>query len=551
MCGQDIGPLPPRDHPGAGLTTFRVTVTNPSTVTRGPDDGREGKQFMLRLPLGLLACAVLGWAGAARADTTLTIATVNNGDMVVMQKLSSVFEKQHPDIHLRWVVLEENVLRQRVTTDIATKAGQFDIVTVGNYEVPIWAKQGWLSPMDNLPASYDVDDLLKPVRDGLTYEGKLYGLPFYAESAMTYYRTDLFNKAGLKMPDSPTYQEIRGFADKITDKPNQVYGMCLRGKPGWGENMAYVTTLVDTFGGQWFDMKWNPTINTPEWKKAVTFYGDILKADGPPGATSNGFNENLALFASGHCGMWIDSDRRLAACSTTRSEVAGGSDKVGFTANPDRQTSRAARPGCGAGTSPFRPRPRSTRRRPSTFVAWATSKEYVKLVAAKDGWVAVPPGTRSSTYDNPDYKKAAPFAGLRADQAILHANPSGQHAQTRGPTPARSSSAIPEFQAHRHAGRPARSAAALVGQIDGGSGARRQRSRPPRRTMQQAGYHEVSGKRVRAARMASSALDERVRLQPAAEAVRRAPATQGGLDPEAGRARGRRAAAVDDRAAGD
>ena len=151
----------------------------------------------------VLLCA---GAGIARADSTITIATVNNGDMVVMQRLSSEFEKQHPDIHLRWVVLEENVLRQRVTTDIATKAGQFDILTIGNYEVPIWAKQGWLEPMDNLPASYDVDDLLKPVRDGLTYKGKLYGLPFYGESAMTYYRTDLFQKAGIKMPDAPTYR---------------------------------------------------------------------------------------------------------------------------------------------------------------------------------------------------------------------------------------------------------------------------------------------------------------------------------------------------------
>ncbi|HQT79657.1 MAG TPA: extracellular solute-binding protein, partial [Rhodopila sp.] len=144
--------------------------------------------------------------GVARADSTITIATVNNGDMVVMQKLSSVFEKQHPDIHLRWVVLEENVLRQRVTTDIATKAGQFDILTIGNYEVPIWAKQGWLVPMDNLPASYDVDDLLKPVREGLTYNGKIYGLPFYGESAMTYYRTDLFQKAGIKMPEVGIYE---------------------------------------------------------------------------------------------------------------------------------------------------------------------------------------------------------------------------------------------------------------------------------------------------------------------------------------------------------
>ncbi len=185
------------------------------------------------------AAMALGAGSAGAAD--VTIATVNNGDMVVMQRLSSEFEKQHPDIHLKWVVLEENVLRQRVTTDIATKAGQFDILTVGNYEVPIWAKQGWLVPMDNLPADYDVNDILKPVREGLTVNGKLYGLPFYGESAMTYYRKDLFDKAGIKMPDAPTYEQIRGFADKITDKSNQIYGMCLRGKPGWGENMAFST----------------------------------------------------------------------------------------------------------------------------------------------------------------------------------------------------------------------------------------------------------------------------------------------------------------------
>ena len=226
--------------------------------------------------------ALLALAAPARA-ADITIATVNNGDMVVMQRLASDFEQKHPDIHLKWVVLEENVLRQRLTTDIATKAGQFDVLTVGNYEVPIWAKQGWIVPMDNLPAAYDVDDLLKPVRTALTVDGKLYALPFYAESAMTYYRKDLFDKAGIKMPDAPTYAEIRGFADKITDKSTQTYGMCLRGKPGWGENMAYVTSLVNAEGGRWFDMDWKPTLDATPWKTALDYYDGILKADGPPG----------------------------------------------------------------------------------------------------------------------------------------------------------------------------------------------------------------------------------------------------------------------------
>ena len=187
---------------------------------------------------------------AAYAQATLTVATVNNGDMVVMQRLSSEFEKAHPSIKLRWVVLEENVLRQRLTTDIATRAGQFDVITVGNYEVPIWAKQGWLEPMEGLPAAYDAADILQPVREGISHEGKLYAVPFYAESAMTYYRTDLFQKAGITMPAQPTYAQVAEYAEKITDKPNQVYGICLRGKPGWGENMGFVTPLVTSFGGQ-------------------------------------------------------------------------------------------------------------------------------------------------------------------------------------------------------------------------------------------------------------------------------------------------------------
>ena len=390
---------------------------------------------------GLLAVAALTLAAApARADSTITVATVNNGDMVVMQKLSAQFEQQHPDIHLRWVVLEENVLRQRVTTDIATKAGQFDVMTIGNYEVPIWAKQGWLEPMDNLPAAYSVDDILKPVRDGLTYNGKLYGLPFYAESAMTYYRTDLFEKAGLKMPDAPTYEQIRGFADKLTDKPNQVYGMCLRGKPGWGENMAFVTTLVDAMGGQWFNEQWKPTIDTAAWRTALGYYSDILKADGPPGASSNGFNENLALFSSGHCGMWIDATVAGGLLfDKKQSQVA---DKVGFAPMPTG--SYKGGPTWLWSWNLGIPTSSKQQDAARTFITWATSKEYIQLVAKQNGWVSVPPGTRQSTYDNPDYKQVAPFAAF-VQKAIEVANPTGSTAQPR-PYEGAQFVAIPEFQ---------------------------------------------------------------------------------------------------------
>ena len=392
------------------------------------------------LAFGLAFAAAVLPGAAALAQTTITIATVNNGDMVVMQRLAPEFEKQNPNIKLRWVVLEENVLRQRLTTDIATRAGQFDILTIGNYEVPIWAKQGWLEPFDNLPAAYAADDLLAPVRAGLTYNDKLYALPFYAESAMTYYRTDLLQKAGLSMPERPAYPQIKEFAEKITDKASQTYGMCLRGKPGWGENMAYVTTLVTAFGGQWFNDKWQARIDTPEWRKAVGFYDDLLRNSGPPGATSNGFNENLALFAGGRCGMWIDST--VAAGLLFDPKQSQVSDKVGFAPIPTGEFT-------GGPTWLWSwnlgiPTTSKQKDAARAFVTWATSKEYVQLVAKESGWVAVPPGTRQSTYDNPDYKKAAPFASFVL-RAINEANPT---ASTRDPRPYGGAQfvAIPEFQ---------------------------------------------------------------------------------------------------------
>jgi len=201
--------------------------------------------------LRMLGAGAVAAAGMSVVHAqTVTIAMLNNPDMLELKKLSPAFEKANPGIKLNWVILEENVLRQRATTDITTNSGQFDVMMIGTYEAPQWGKRGWIVPMTNLPASYDLDDVVKTARDGLSYNGTLYALPFYVESSMTYYRKDLFDKKGLKMPEQPTYDQIRDFADKLTDKSAGTYGICLRGKAGWGENMAYVTTVANTFGGR-------------------------------------------------------------------------------------------------------------------------------------------------------------------------------------------------------------------------------------------------------------------------------------------------------------
>src|SRR3989440_1184834 len=181
------------------------------------------------------AFAAVALMSGAMAETRLTIATVNNGDMIRMQKLTQDFTKMNPDIALNWVTLEENVLRQKVTTDIATKSGQYDVLTIGTYEVPIWAKKNWLIPLDNLGSDYDTADLLPKIRDAVSVSGKLYAAPFYGESSMMMYRTDLFQKAGLTMSEKPTWDFVVDAAKKLTDKPAGVYGICLRGKAGWAK----------------------------------------------------------------------------------------------------------------------------------------------------------------------------------------------------------------------------------------------------------------------------------------------------------------------------
>ena len=202
----------------------------------------------------LLGATALTAVAAAAQAQTVTIATVNNGDMIRMQGLTQDFTEQHPDIDLEWVTLEENVLRQRVTQDIATGGGQFDVMTIGNYEVPIWANQGWLTPLEDMPEGYDADDILPAIAGGLSVDGTLYAAPFYGESAMVMYRTDLAEEAGVEIPDQPTWADIKTAAEAMTNEENEIYGICLRGKAGWGENMALITAMSNSYGARWFDM---------------------------------------------------------------------------------------------------------------------------------------------------------------------------------------------------------------------------------------------------------------------------------------------------------
>jgi sorbitol/mannitol transport system substrate-binding protein len=378
-------------------------------------------------------------AGMAHAATEIVVATVNNGHMIEMQKQTKFFEAANPDIKVKWVTLEEGALRARVTTDIATKGGQFDVMTIGMYETPIWGKKGWLKELKT-SAAYDVDDMLPAMRNGLSVGGKLYAAPFYGESSMLMYRKDLTDKAGVTFSNNPTWVQVRDAAAKIHNPAEGVYGICLRGKPGWGDNAAFLTTMANTFGGQWFDMKWKPQLDSKPWHDAITFYVDMLTKYGPPGSANNSFNEILALYNEGKCGMWVDAT--IAASFITDPKQSKVADKVAFAQAPTMVTPKGANwlwawaLAVPAGTKHTV--------EAQKFIEWATSKEYINLIGKEVGWGNVPTGTRKSTYSNENFLKAAKFAAAEK-AAIDSANPNDA-TLPKSPYVGVQFAAIPEFQ---------------------------------------------------------------------------------------------------------
>lgn len=391
-----------------------------------------------------LAIAAVLALGVAAAQTTVTIATVNNPDMVVMQEFSARFEAANPGIRLNWLVLDEGTLRSRVTTDAATGAASFDIVTIGAYDTPLWGANGWLLSIADLAerfpdaaAGYDFDDLLPAIRDGLSYDGELFAVPFYGESSFTMYNKRILDEAGITMPDQPTWEQIAEIACAVHNPAAGITGIALRGKPGWGDNMAPITTVINTFGGQWFDAQGVPQIDTPEWNAAISFYADLVQRCGPAGVTGVSFPEALALMSQGRAAMWVDATvaAGFLANSPAGPDLSHALAPVGPVAKGNQwlwswnlaipatsQVSEAA----------FR------------FLMWATSKDYIELVAAEKGWAAVPPGTRISTYERPEYLAAAPFAEMVLG-AILAADPLDATARPQI-APGVQFVQIPEFQ---------------------------------------------------------------------------------------------------------
>ena len=383
-----------------------------------------------------------GGDDAAGGGESIDVIMVNNPQMIDLQELTEEHFTAETGITVNFTVLPENDVRDRIAQDFATQAGQFDVATISNYEVPFFAANGWITPLDPYIAEdddFNQDDILEPIAQGLTAEdGSIYAEPFYGESSFLMYRTDVFEEAGLTMPENPTWDEVAELAAQVDNFRPGMRGICLRGLPGWGQVMAPLTTVVNTFGGTWWDENWDAQVNSPEFTEATQFYVDLVTTHGEAGAAQAGFTECLNNMTQGNVAMWYDATSAAGSLEAEGSPVAGN---IGYVAAPVKETDSAGWLYSWA----FAIQEASDDKEAAwEFVSWATSQDYEELVGEELGWARVPAGKRASLYENPQYQESAAAFYEATQEAISTADPENPGTQPR-PAPGIQFVAIPEF----------------------------------------------------------------------------------------------------------
>jgi sorbitol/mannitol transport system substrate-binding protein len=367
---------------------------------------RQRRRVGVLSALSVFLLVLTGCGGdSAAGKEEIVVAIVSNPQMQDAISLQDEFTAKYPDVDVRFVSLPENEARAKITASVATGGGEFDVVMISNYETPMWAANGWLTNLQDYAdktQGYNPDDFVPTIREALSYQGDLYSVPFYGESSFLAYRSDLFEQAGLTMPEKPTWDDIRRFAKELNDPAKGLSGVCLRGLAGWGEVMAPLDTMINTYGGRWFDEDWNATLDTPEVKAAVTDYVDLVRSYGQPGAATSGYGDCLTRYAQGNAAMWYDATAMVSSVEDPKSSLVVGKTK--YAPAPVKDTEAA---GWLYSWSLAIPETSQHKDAAWDFISWMTSPDYMKLVGEKVGWERVPPGSRLSTYELPGYAEVS------------------------------------------------------------------------------------------------------------------------------------------------
>ena len=386
--------------------------------------------------------------GAAESVDSLNVAIVQNPQMEDIVGLTPSLYTEDTGVTVNYTILPENELREITTRDVATEGQQFDVVMIGLYEAPQFGAAGWLAPITEQAANdadWDIDDVFDPILEGLTFDGQLYAAPFYAESSFLNYRKDVFENMGLTMPERPTWQEVDSFAREI-EAAGEMNGICLRGVPGWGNQGAAFTTVLNTFGGTWWAANDDGSIgesqvDQPEFREALEFYISLTQEAGVPDPLTVSFPECQTLMKEGQVAMWYDATSAASGLEADDSDVAG---LIGYVPAPVKETENS---GWLWAWSLAIAETSQKKDAAWDYISWATSKEYIATAGEliDGGWANIPPGTRASTYEIEAYRAVAPFADPTL-QAMAEAPIDNPGTTPRPGIPGVQFVGVPEFQ---------------------------------------------------------------------------------------------------------
>ena len=393
--------------------------------------------------------AVLATAASGQSKAkTISVAIVANGQMQDIARLTPSLFTAKTGIKVKYTILDEGKLRQVTTRDVGSGGKAFDAVMIGPYEAPQFGTAGLLkdlTPLAKANGAYNYRDLIPAVRNALSAKGHMYASPFYGESSFLMYRKDILAKNGVMMPLHPTWQQVAAAARKI--KTGSMAGICLRGKPGWGDLGAAFTTVLNTFGGTWWSAKSNgqpdkAQVDQPAFKEALDFYSKLIQDAGEKDAANSSYNECLTQYQAGKVAMWYDATVAAGFLEASDSPVKG---KNGYAFAPHYKTPSTGWLWTWALAIPkSSPNPTDAWK----YIAWATGPQYLKAAGSrvKGGWASIPPGTRVSTYGIPQYKKAAK-AFAATTLAAMKAAPINNPGTTKRPgLPGVQYVGIPQFQ---------------------------------------------------------------------------------------------------------
>jgi sorbitol/mannitol transport system substrate-binding protein len=395
--------------------------------------GKAARGRLVGLPLALAlvtsGCAGWGGGGGGGGANSIDVLMVNNPQMVDLQQLTAEHFTAETGIRVNFTVLPENDVRDKISQEFSSQAGQYDVATVSNFEIPIYARSKWIAPLDDYIAkdpTFDQDDILGPMTLSLSGDdGKIYGQPFYGESSFLMYRKDVLAAEGITMPAKPTWQQVADIAARVDGAQPGMAGICLRGQPGWGQLFAPLTTVVNTFGGTWFTKDWQAQVDGAGFREATEFYVDLVREHGENGAPQAGFTECLNNLIQGNVAMWYDATSAAGSLEAADSPVRG---KMGYAPAPVVKTASSGWLYAWAWGIQQASEKKDNAWK---FISWASGKDYENLVGTELGWSRVPAGKRASTYENPAYVKEAAAFAEPTRAAIESADPRNPGVQPR------------------------------------------------------------------------------------------------------------------------